>query len=155
MGDDTLWGVVRRQKSAVNVWEALRSVRARRPDGEPIYVILDNLSAAHAQRWEIESAFDELKVHQRGPPAPCCGRSLPGWSSRKIWGHLCCHFAIRTLITMRPQPDQHRPPPKFHGTRDNLVADALAVFRRQLAEYADAVNTAGDDPAEGRRLLYG
>jgi IS4 transposase len=25
------------------------------------------LVAAYAQRWEIESAFDELKSHQRGP----------------------------------------------------------------------------------------
>ena len=27
-----------------------------------------DLAAAYAQRWEIESAFDELKTHQRGPP---------------------------------------------------------------------------------------
>ena len=45
VGDDELWGVVRKQKSAVNTFEALKSIRARRPDGELIYVILDNLSA--------------------------------------------------------------------------------------------------------------
>jgi transposase len=45
VGDDELWGVVRRRKSAANTLEALRSIRARRPDGEQIYVILDNLSA--------------------------------------------------------------------------------------------------------------
>ena len=45
IGDDQLWGVVRHRKSATNVLAALRSIRARRPDGEPIYVILDNLSA--------------------------------------------------------------------------------------------------------------
>ena len=27
------------------------------------------LAAAYAQRWELESAFDELKTHQRGPRA--------------------------------------------------------------------------------------
>lgn len=45
IGDDQLWGVVRRCKSAANVLAALKSIRARRPDGEPIFVILDNLSA--------------------------------------------------------------------------------------------------------------
>jgi len=45
IGDDLLWGVVRRQKSAANVLAALKTIRAARPDGEPIYVILDNLSA--------------------------------------------------------------------------------------------------------------
>lgn len=43
--DDTIWGVVRHQKSARNTLEAIRSCRAARPDGERIYVILDNLSA--------------------------------------------------------------------------------------------------------------
>jgi transposase len=45
VGDDTLWGVVHRHKGAVNVLAALRSIRAARPDGQMIYVILDNLSA--------------------------------------------------------------------------------------------------------------
>lgn len=45
IGDDDLWGVVRRRKGADNVLAALRSIRAARPDGDWIYVILDNLSA--------------------------------------------------------------------------------------------------------------
>ncbi|MGW5582352.1 IS630 family transposase [Micromonospora chokoriensis] len=45
VGDDTLWGVVRRRKSAANTLAALKSIRAARPDGAPVYVILDNLSA--------------------------------------------------------------------------------------------------------------
>jgi transposase len=45
VGDDTLWGVVRRRKSAANTLAALKSIRQARPDGAPIYVILDNLSA--------------------------------------------------------------------------------------------------------------
>ena len=45
VGEDVLWGVVRRQKSAANTLPALRSIRARRRDGAKIYVILDNLSA--------------------------------------------------------------------------------------------------------------
>ncbi|EOY49291.1 Mobile element protein [Streptomyces lividans 1326] len=45
VGDDTLWGVNRRKKGAANTLAALRSIRAARQDGAPIYVILDNLSA--------------------------------------------------------------------------------------------------------------
>ena len=45
IGDDTLWGVVRNKKSAANVLAALKSIRAARPDGDWVYVILDNLSA--------------------------------------------------------------------------------------------------------------
>ena len=45
VGDDQLWGVIRARKSAANTLAALKSIRAARPDGAPIYVILDNLSA--------------------------------------------------------------------------------------------------------------
>lgn len=45
VGDDELWGVVRRRKSWQNTLAGLKSIRKRRPDGEMIYVILDNLSA--------------------------------------------------------------------------------------------------------------
>ncbi|WP_416583220.1 transposase [Micromonospora sp. LOL_024] len=54
VGDDQLWGVVRRRKSAANTLTALKSIRATRPDGAPIYVILDNLSAhkgSTIRRW--------------------------------------------------------------------------------------------------------
>jgi transposase len=45
VGEDTLWGVVRRRKSAANTLAALKTIRRARPDGAPIYIILDNLSA--------------------------------------------------------------------------------------------------------------
>ncbi|MFE4649803.1 IS630 family transposase [Streptomyces sp. NPDC056707] len=54
VGDDTLWGVNRRKKGAGNTLTALRSIRAARPDGAPIYIILDNLSAHKGdmiRRW--------------------------------------------------------------------------------------------------------
>ena len=54
LGDDRLWGVVRRRKGGDHTLAALKSIRAARPDGAPIYVILDNLSAnttAAIRRW--------------------------------------------------------------------------------------------------------
>jgi transposase len=64
VGEDRLWGVVRARKSAANTLAALKSIRAARPDGAPIYLILDNLSAhkgeqirAWATRNKIELCF--------------------------------------------------------------------------------------------------
>lgn len=54
IGDDALWGVNRWRKGAVNTLAALKSIRAARADGAPIYVILDNLSAhkgVDIRRW--------------------------------------------------------------------------------------------------------
>jgi transposase len=64
LGDDQLWGVMRRRKGADHTITALRSIRAARPDGAPIYVICDNLSAnktpgirAWAKRHKVELCF--------------------------------------------------------------------------------------------------
>lgn len=64
---------------------------------DPDEVSATELAAAYAQRWEIESAFDELKTHQRGPRIVLRSKS-PALVEQEIWGHLCCHYAIRTLM---------------------------------------------------------
>ncbi len=54
VGDDRLWRVNHRRKGTANTLAALKSIRAARPDGAPIYIILDNLSAhtgAGIRRW--------------------------------------------------------------------------------------------------------
>ncbi|CAL9323876.1 hypothetical protein SUDANB66_06444 (plasmid) [Streptomyces sp. SudanB66_2053] len=43
--DDRPWGVNRRRKDTANALAAMKPIRAARPDGAPIYIILDNLSA--------------------------------------------------------------------------------------------------------------
>jgi transposase len=45
LADDQLWGITRRRKGGDHTLAALKSIRAARPDGAPIYVICDNLSA--------------------------------------------------------------------------------------------------------------
>jgi hypothetical protein len=57
----------------------------------------EHLAAAYAQRWEIEAVFDELKTHQRGPRIVLRSKS-PDLVLQEIWGHLCCHYAIRALM---------------------------------------------------------
>ena len=45
LGDDQLWGVVREHKGADHTLAALKSIRAARPGGYRLFVILDNLPA--------------------------------------------------------------------------------------------------------------
>jgi transposase len=62
LADDQLWGVTRRRKGGGNTLAALKSIRARRPDGYRVYVICDNLSAnkTPAIRTWAEAANVEL-----------------------------------------------------------------------------------------------
>ena len=80
LGEDRLWGVVRAGKSAANTLAALRSIRAARPDGDPIYVILDNLSAhkgptirAWAARHAVELDFTSTYASWADPIEPHFG----------------------------------------------------------------------------------
>lgn len=45
LGDDLLRGITRARKGGEHALAALKSIRSARPDGTPIYVILDNLPA--------------------------------------------------------------------------------------------------------------
>ncbi len=45
LGRDQSWGVTRRREGGDHSLAALKSIRAARPDGAPIYVIVDNHSA--------------------------------------------------------------------------------------------------------------
>src|SRR3954462_14262839 len=61
VGEDRLWGAVREHKGGVHTLTALRSIRAARPDGQPIHVILDNLSAHKGptiRRWAARHAVE-------------------------------------------------------------------------------------------------
>lgn len=44
VSENRLWGVLHEHKGGVHTLAALKTIRAARPDGAPIYVILDNLS---------------------------------------------------------------------------------------------------------------
>jgi hypothetical protein len=84
------------------------------------------LAAAYAQRWEIETAFDELKTHQRGPRTVLRSKS-PKLVTQEIWGHLCCHYAIRTLMLDAAEAAGRDP------DRVSFVA-ALRISRRSIAQ---------------------
>jgi transposase len=74
LGDDQLWGVTRTRKGADHTLAALKTIRAVRPDGAPIYVILDNLSAnktaairAWARRNKVELCLTPTQASWANP----------------------------------------------------------------------------------------
>jgi IS4 transposase len=89
----------------------------------------EELAAAYAQRWEIEGVFDELKTHQRGARTVLRSKS-PDLVLQEIWGHLCCHYAIRTL--MLEAADNANVDPD----RVSFVA-ALRIVRRSITAARD------------------
>jgi hypothetical protein len=96
---------------------------------DPDEISATEIAAAYAQRWEIESVFDELKTHQRGSKMVLRSKS-PALVHQEIWGHLCCHYAIRTLMFEAAHHAQVDP------DRVSFTA-ALRITRRSLAQARD------------------
>ena len=126
----------RRREHPVRVRVISYTIEDGRPSSGPyrlITTILDHeqapaaeLAAAYSQRWELESAFDEFKTHQRGPRAVLRSKT-PDLVTQEIWGHLCCHYAIRTLMADTAEHAGHDP------DRVSFVA-ALRIARRSIAQ---------------------
>ena len=92
---------------------------------DPDEISAVELAAAYTQRWEVELTFDELKTHQRGPRTVLRSKS-PELVLQEIWGHLCCHYAIRSLMADAATHSGHDP------DRVSFVA-ALRITRQTLA----------------------
>lgn len=93
VGDDQMWGVNRRRKGIDHTWAAMRAIRAARPDGAPIYVILDNLSARtnwRMKRWaaknKVELCFTPTYVSWANPIEAHKERHAQGRSPRSLDG---------------------------------------------------------------------
>ena len=78
------------------------------PSAEPSYrlvtTVLDaarapaaELAALYHERWEMETAFDELKTHLRGAQRVLRSKT-PELVEQEAWGFLLAHFAIRALM---------------------------------------------------------
>lgn len=69
----------------------------------------DELAAAYHQRWEEETANDQLKTHLRGPGKVLRSR-LPDLVHQEIWAYLIVHHAITsTPGSGRPAARPTRP----------------------------------------------
>jgi transposase len=74
VADDRLWGVTRRRKGGDHTLAALKTIRTARPDGAPIYVIMDNLSAnktppvrAWAKKHKVQLCFTPTSASWANP----------------------------------------------------------------------------------------
>jgi hypothetical protein len=105
---------------------------------EPIYrlatTILDpgnapaeELAALYHERWEIETAFDELKTHLRGAHIVLRSKT-PDLVRQEFYGLMMAHFAIRGLM--------HEAALKADEDPDRLsYLHAVRVVRRKLHLY--------------------
>lgn len=107
-------------------------------DAEPIYrlitTILDHekapakeLAALYHERWEIETALDELKTHLRGAQIILRSKT-PELVRQEFFGLLMAHFAIRGLM--------HEAALKADEDPDRLsFLHAVRVVQRRMARY--------------------
>ena len=103
---------------------------------EPIYrlvtTILDHesapaaeLAALYHERWEIETAFDELKTHLRGARIVLRSKT-PDLVRQEFYGLLMAHFAVRGLMHEAALTADEDP--------DHLsFLHAVRVIRRKMA----------------------
>jgi len=109
------------------------------PDAEPLYrlitTILDpqaasarELAALYHERWEIETALDELKSHLRGKKIVLRSKT-PELVRQEFYGLMMAHFAIRGLM--------HEAALKIGEDPDLLsFVHSVRVVRRKMAMFA-------------------
>jgi hypothetical protein len=102
------------------------------------------LPGLYPQRWELETALDELKTHQRGPGVVLRSRD-PDGVYQEVWAYLLVHYAIRTLMHQAAL-DAEVDPDRLSFTR------SLHIARRQVtSQAAFSPSAAGQgDPAGNR-----
>jgi Insertion element 4 transposase N-terminal/Transposase DDE domain len=105
-------------------------------DAEPIYRLVTSilehdkapaqeLAALYHERWEIETALDELKTHLRGAKIVLRSKT-PDLVRQEFFGLMMAHFAIRSLI--------HEAALKADKDPDQLsFLHAVRVVRRRLS----------------------
>ncbi len=84
------------------------------------------LAALYHERWEIETAFDELKVHLRGRAIVLRSRT-PELVCQEFYGLLLAHYAVRDLMHEAALGAQIDPD-------DVSFVHAIRVVRRKLPQ---------------------
>jgi hypothetical protein len=120
------------------------------PGAEPIYrlitTILDpeqapakELAALYHERWEIETALDELKTHLRGAQIVLRSKT-PELVRQEFYGLMMAHFAIRGLM--------HEAALKADEDPDRLsFLHSVRVVQRRMARFGAIPPSAEESPA--------
>jgi hypothetical protein len=104
-------------------------------DSEPFYRLVtsildpeqapaEELAALYAERWEIETALDELKNHLRGPRIVLRSKT-PELVRQEFYALLMAHFAVRGLM-QEAALQAHQDPDRLS------FVHAVRVVRRKL-----------------------
>lgn len=94
---------------------------------DPEQAPAQELAALYHERWEIETAFDELKIHLRGRAIVLRSRT-PELVHQEFYGLLLAHFAVRDLM--------HEAALGADLDPDELsFVHAVRVVRRKLPRY--------------------
>jgi hypothetical protein len=126
----------RRNGVAVRVIEyRLQGVQGAEPIYRLLTTIVDHeaapateLAALYHERWEIETALDELKTHLRGSRIVLRSKT-PDLVRQEFYGLMMAHFAIRGLM--------HEAALKADEDPDRLsFLHAVRVARRKIARFA-------------------
>jgi hypothetical protein len=97
------------------------------------------LAALYHERWEIETALDELKTHLRGAQIVLRSKT-PELVRQEFFGLLMAHFAIRSLM--------HEAALKADKDPDQLsFLHAVRVVQRRMARYGAIPPSAEESPA--------
>jgi hypothetical protein len=96
---------------------------------DPADARADELAVAYQQRWEEETANDQLKTHLRGPGRVLRSR-LPDLVHQEIWAYLIVHHAISAL-TAKASAAADLDPDRIS------FAKALRLIRRTATGTAD------------------
>lgn len=114
------------------------TVPDRNPDGELIVVVTTvtdphelpavDLAEAYQQRWEQESALDEIKTDLRGRGEVLRSKT-PDLIEQQMWGLLLAHYAIRALLLDAADPAGYDP------DRMSFIK-GVRVVRRQVTDQA-------------------
>lgn len=135
----------RRQRNGARVRVIDYTLRGVR-DAEPVYRLIttirdpaaapaEELAALYPERWEIETALDELKTHLRGAKVVLRSKT-PDLVRQECYGLLLAHFAIRGLM--------HEAAVKVETDPDQLsFVHAVRVIRRNLPR-AVSIPPSGD-----------
>ena len=115
---------------------------------DPAAAPADELAALYAERWEVESIFDELKTHQRGPRVVLRSRTPEG-VYQEAWGYLCVHYALRALI--HAAADDHNLDPD----RISFTTAMHAARRSIRTGLSETVNLASALRRATSELLHG
>src|SRR6202051_518670 len=106
---------------------------------DPTLAPAQELAALYHERWEVETALDELKTHLRGAQIVLRSKT-PGLVQQEFWGLLMAHYAIRGLM--------HEAALKANEDPDRLsFLHSVRVVQRRMARYVAIPPSAEESPA--------